>query len=362
MNRSGAFLLACLLASACSGNTATPLAEAPPDPHIGASASSLPAYPGFRPLAAEPVMSSTDAPSPGVHIIDADTVDYDGTRYRLHGIDAPESSQTCRTWGLTWNCGTAATQALAAHATALSCIGTDTDRYGRTIGTCAAGGVDLNAWLVESGWALAYRQFADDYVPQEEGAHRQHAGIHSGEFINPWDWRRGHRLPGHDTFAALTSRPIDIHALAHRLLHGDHTGVYGYWLRNSVFGLADTSTLFSMGAFHPANPTASGPVTYRGHLLAIDRLTSETLIGSATLIIPDLADPSVTVTLTNITDPDDHARSDISWHVVPLRDGHFEASTPATRIAGRLYGPDHQEAGGLVATDTLEGAFGAYRD
>ncbi len=43
-------------------------------------------------------------PASQVRVIDADTVDVDGVRYRLHGIDAPEARQTCRAWGLTWGC------------------------------------------------------------------------------------------------------------------------------------------------------------------------------------------------------------------------------------------------------------------
>ena len=49
-------------------------------------------------------------------VIDADTVDIDGIRYRLSGIDAPESHQTCRAWGRTWDCGSAAPEALMSRA------------------------------------------------------------------------------------------------------------------------------------------------------------------------------------------------------------------------------------------------------
>ena len=37
-------------------------------------------------------------PTSQVRVIDADTVDVDGVRYRLHGIDAPEARQSCRAW------------------------------------------------------------------------------------------------------------------------------------------------------------------------------------------------------------------------------------------------------------------------
>ena len=46
-------------------------------------------------------------------IIDGDTIDIAGERIRLHGIDAPESRQTCIADGVIWPCGKSATDALA---------------------------------------------------------------------------------------------------------------------------------------------------------------------------------------------------------------------------------------------------------
>lgn len=203
---------------------------------------------------------------------------------------------------------------------------------------------------------------ATRHVPQEEDARRQRLGIHTGNFIDPWDWRQGQRLPGKDTFAALASHHLDVRALADRLLHGDHAGIYGYWLHDSVFGLTDSHTAFSMGAFPASHPAGAGSAAYRGHVVAIDLRTAETLRGTATLVIPDLADPSVNVSLTGLVDPAGDPRPALDWHGVPLRAGQFEAATTAGRIVGRFYGTSHHEAGGLVATDMLSGAFGAYRE
>ena len=86
-----------------------------------------------------------------IRVIDADTVDVDGTRYRLFGIDAPETDQTCRAWGRTRDCGAAATEALMSRAEGMSCEGRGTNIYGRVIGVCSSGGEDLNAWLVANG-------------------------------------------------------------------------------------------------------------------------------------------------------------------------------------------------------------------
>lgn len=47
----------------------------------------------------------------------------------------------------------------------VACEARDTDRYGRIVAVCSQSGIDLNAWMVEEGHALAYRQYSKDYVP-----------------------------------------------------------------------------------------------------------------------------------------------------------------------------------------------------
>ena len=65
-------------------------------------------------------------------VVDGDTIEIHGTRIRLFGIDAPESSQLCvRPTGERWRCGQQASFALAdriGHAT-VSCQPRDLDRY-----------------------------------------------------------------------------------------------------------------------------------------------------------------------------------------------------------------------------------------
>ena len=131
------------------------------------------------------------------YVIDGDTIDISGVRIRLNGIDTPEIEQICRTNGLIWHCGVEATKVMR-HLTkgkTITCVGNTKDQYGRLIATCFVGDLNLNATMVEAGMALAYRYYSLEYVAQEGFARETKQGLWSGEFIAPWDWRKGERLP-----------------------------------------------------------------------------------------------------------------------------------------------------------------------
>lgn len=64
-------------------------------------------------------------------VIDGDTLEVRGTRIRLHGIDAPESTQVCKdAAGKDYRCGRTAALALQDHIgkRLVSCDPRDTDR------------------------------------------------------------------------------------------------------------------------------------------------------------------------------------------------------------------------------------------
>jgi len=124
-------------------------------------------------------------------VVDGDTLEIRGNRIRLWGIDAPESAQLCQREGQAWQCGRAAASAFAewiGERTAI-CEQKDIDRYKRIVGRCVGGGTHVSTWLVENGWALAFRRYSLDYIANEDRARLARRGIWSSEFMPPWEWR-----------------------------------------------------------------------------------------------------------------------------------------------------------------------------
>ncbi|HEV7368537.1 thermonuclease family protein [Arenibaculum sp.] len=161
-------------------------------------------------LFATPVSATgtTEALVGAATVIDGDTLEIRGQRIRLHGIDAPEAAQTCTdAAGKAWRCGQRAALELAERIgrATVTCEQKDRDRYGRIVAVCSTGNRDLNAWMTESGWALAYRAYSRDYADAEAAARSARAGIWAGTFDAPWDWRRERRSGGQATVAAGTT-------------------------------------------------------------------------------------------------------------------------------------------------------------
>lgn len=128
-----------------------------------------------------------------VVVVDGDSLTIGGTRVRLWGIDAPESHQFCRDRGRLYHCGARATNHLASliRGQPVECRAVSTDRYGRVVARCVAGGLDLGQGMVAAGWALDWREFSGGaYSAAQRSAQRAGRGLWSGEFLAPWDWRR----------------------------------------------------------------------------------------------------------------------------------------------------------------------------
>jgi|ERR1700730_9698544 len=96
-------------------------------------------------------------------IIDGDTLEIHGTRIRLWGIDAPESSQLCRNDdSLQYRCGAKAANELDAFIARrpVDCTQVGLDQYRRTVAVCSIDGVDLGEWLVRNGLALDWPRYS----------------------------------------------------------------------------------------------------------------------------------------------------------------------------------------------------------
>ena len=130
-----------------------------------------------------------------VRLADGDSFSLGRERYRLYGIDAPELHQECTdSRGQTWPCGTRARSELrriiATHP--VQCRTVSTDRYGRNIAVCHAGGRDLAEEMVRAGFATAIerRGFTNPYDTAQVDARGDKRGIWAGRFDMPGEWRR----------------------------------------------------------------------------------------------------------------------------------------------------------------------------
>ena len=130
-------------------------------------------------------------------MIDGDTLDIQGQRIRIWGVDAPESRQLCSRATGEYRCGQVAANQLDHWIASrpVTCVEDSRDRYRRTVARCAVGGQDIGGWLVRRGYALRYPEYAGSaYLLEEFSARRQRAGVWSGAFDYPWDWRRARRV------------------------------------------------------------------------------------------------------------------------------------------------------------------------
>ncbi len=130
-----------------------------------------------------------------LRIVDGDTLAIGEVKIRLHGIDAPEMSQSCSDMrGKSWACGTWSKAVLERLATGdIACVPKDRDRYGRVVAVCHGASGDLNAEMVRVGAAYAYETYALDYVPQEEEARAGGRGLWRAGSQSPSEFRADHR-------------------------------------------------------------------------------------------------------------------------------------------------------------------------
>lgn len=131
-------------------------------------------------------------------VTDGDTIKVNGVKIRFFGIDAPESAQWCyhirteQAITVPWRCGIYAKEALSRKTIGqpVSCTVKDIDTYKRAVSVCSVGTTDLNAWMVENGYAVAYVQYSGNYMDNEARARNASRGIWASQFLAPWDYRK----------------------------------------------------------------------------------------------------------------------------------------------------------------------------
>tara|TARA_B100000242_G_C42987686_1_gene458452 strand:- start:1 stop:528 length:528 start_codon:yes stop_codon:yes gene_type:complete len=137
------------------------------------------------------------------NVSDADTIKISNYKIRLHGIDAPEKKQLCQkpyfNLGIfslyeDYLCGEFATNKLKEFIDSefiIECkVKVKKDFFGRHLGTCFKNNTNINQWLVENGYAVAFTKYSKDYIKYEEIAKNNKSGIWSGKFLMPWEWRK----------------------------------------------------------------------------------------------------------------------------------------------------------------------------
>jgi endonuclease YncB( thermonuclease family) len=143
---------------------------------------------------ARPTRSADGA---AIIVRDGDTLTIDKQDYRLHGIDAPEFNQLCKTAaGIDWPCGKLAraelVKLIAGHK--LTCEEHAHDKYQRVVATCRdEKGSDIAQSMIERGLAVSFGGFAEGpYADEERQAHVAKRGLWQGAFDPPSSWRTSH--------------------------------------------------------------------------------------------------------------------------------------------------------------------------
>jgi len=111
-----------------------------------------------------------------VAMVDGDTLWVGSQEIRIHGIDAPETSQKCQLPKGTWDCSGGAINALASmiDGKTVTCASNEIDQYGRLIARCSTDEVpDIGARLVAGRRGLGLREVFDRLYPARERAARQ---------------------------------------------------------------------------------------------------------------------------------------------------------------------------------------------
>jgi len=125
-------------------------------------------------------------------VVDGDTIHIGKTKYRFHGIDAPEMSQVCMKENKNIKCGVVAKDKLLEKigSQKVTCKQEAIDRYKRIVAECFVNNESLSGYLVKNGYAFAYRKYSKKFIEDEEYAKKNKLGLWAMNFQYPWDYRK----------------------------------------------------------------------------------------------------------------------------------------------------------------------------
>lgn len=126
-----------------------------------------------------------------------DTLLIGGQRIDLAGIDSPEPDQTCTKDGAAWPCGAKATAALQSLVSGqrVDCNVRGTRADGTMLGSCSTEFLNLNAAIMELGWAVATKDTDPALADAQQTAQAGARGVWTSQFVPPADYRASQPKP-----------------------------------------------------------------------------------------------------------------------------------------------------------------------
>ncbi len=133
--------------------------------------------------------------SGSAQVIDGRTLVIKGKRFMLHGIDVPDLAQSCTLRGRPVRCGLLSRWALmdlvagARVRCALKKI--PPNQNDKPWATCSAGGADVGANMIHTGWAVADAETAPaHYRALQQKSRTRRWGLWRTSFVMPRLWRQ----------------------------------------------------------------------------------------------------------------------------------------------------------------------------
>ena len=135
--------------------------------------------------------------------IDGKTLIINGQKLQLFGVDAPEFDQMCqkKETHQPFQCGVISAHKLKRmvdHVPEVTCTGKGYTSEGMLLASCYDGRIDINEQIILKGWAIVDEKESEKKykrIEQYVKFDTVNEVIWQADFIKPWEWRKGKRLP-----------------------------------------------------------------------------------------------------------------------------------------------------------------------